>query len=218
MTKAINETSVKQVCRLVDKGVRGGGIGIAEPGEMCIEAVISFVFDHDSGVGLEDDQLAEIDDHPSCVDDRLCDMKIGHNDGADWESDLDRGKGLKRIAIAQLGSVDKFDSDEFASHLEQAMLDFLVERAPKNAVTVGEIQEYWEARSRETFYDIDDVYSELVTRQNQNDRFDYTMSEASWIAAEMAVIALKKMKIKGTKFLYLAPRNKFLTKIFGKEE
>jgi hypothetical protein len=215
MTKQINEKSVKQVCSLVDKGLYGGGVGEPVPGQMCVEAVVSYVFDNNNGDIDPDDIM--LDDHPSCVDDDLADMKIEMNDGATWLDDMDRGKGLKRLAIAQIGSVGKFNHYKFVTSLDKQLVMFLLERAPKNPASRSEMEEYWSVQSGiYNIDDIDDLASEIDARRG-NPGFDYSESDASWIACEMAVIALKEQKIKGTKFLYLAPRNKLLVKYFGKE-
>jgi hypothetical protein len=54
-------------------------------------------------------------DKPSCVGSAVRDFKIGLND-SDWSSDQARAKGLRKLAIAQLGS-DQIDQQKFTELL-----------------------------------------------------------------------------------------------------
>ncbi len=81
----------KKVNEVVSKGLVCG-LGTQEPGKMCVEAAVCYA------MGLEHS------DQPSCVDEEVRQFKIYLND-LDWSSNMARAKGLKKVAIAQLGSV-----------------------------------------------------------------------------------------------------------------
>ena len=88
----VDETSVRKVLDLVDAGLVRG-LGLPNPGEMCLEAVVSIVFDQKHG------------DRPTCVEPSICQFGINMNDNPYWTSHEARAKGMRRFAIAQLGSV-----------------------------------------------------------------------------------------------------------------
>ena len=60
---------------------------------MCVEAAVCFALDLPHG------------DEPRCVSAAVRALKIKLND-SDWSSNLARGKGLKRLALVQLGSTE----------------------------------------------------------------------------------------------------------------
>lgn len=93
------EEHVKKIVELTRLGVCTG-LGNPNPGEMCIEAIVSNVVDgrHDSS--------------PSCVVGAVRQLKINLND-LKWYSPLTRGLGLQKIAIAQLGSRGAISEAEF---------------------------------------------------------------------------------------------------------
>ena len=69
------------------------GLGNAVPGQMCIEAAICLAMGEPHG------------DTPSCVGEQDRALSIPLND-AKWSSDKARADGMRRLAIAQLGSRD----------------------------------------------------------------------------------------------------------------
>ena len=69
------------------------GLGNAVPGQMCIEAAICLAIGEPHG------------DTPSCVGEQDRALSIPLND-AKWSSDKARADGMRRLAIAQLGSRD----------------------------------------------------------------------------------------------------------------
>lgn len=87
----VDELVAKRLSKLCDQGLCSG-LGSPEPGAMCVEAAVSYAFGLPHG------------DQPTCVDSELAAFKIGLNDTLDFSSDKARGKILKRIAIAQLGT------------------------------------------------------------------------------------------------------------------
>ena len=79
-----------KVVEVVDAGLVNG-VGKPIPGQMCVEAAVCFAMGLPHG------------DTPSCVSPALRRLKIGLND-RNWSSNQARSKGLRRLAVAQLGS------------------------------------------------------------------------------------------------------------------
>lgn len=89
----ITEAIAKKVLKTVDAGLTSG-MGVPEPGKMCVEAAVAYAMGEDHN------------DQPKCVATWLANEKISMNDHY-WDSDDDRAAGLRRVAIAQLGSAEK---------------------------------------------------------------------------------------------------------------
>lgn len=94
-----DEAIARKVLALVDQGLVRG-LGVQEPGKMCVEAAVCAAY------GLLHS------DTPPCVGSAVRSYKIRLND-ASWSSDIVRAQGLRRLAIAQLGS-DEIDQVAFA--------------------------------------------------------------------------------------------------------
>ena len=84
---------------IVDAGLIDG-VGVAVPGKMCVEAAVCFALGLPHG------------DDPGCVAPSLRRLKIRLNDSR-WSSPSSRSAGLRRLAIAQLGSLNHLDEQEF---------------------------------------------------------------------------------------------------------
>ncbi len=95
LTKAI----ARKVLTVVDAGLISG-LGTPEPGKMCVEAAVCYAMGLPHG------------DNPDCVSRALRSLKIRLNDSL-WSSDQARAKGLRRLAIAQLGSAGFLNDGEF---------------------------------------------------------------------------------------------------------
>ena len=106
-TPEITEAVAWRVLDTVDAGL-SEGVGEPVPGKMCVEAAVCFALGLPHG------------DDPGCVDPVLRSLKIGVNDG-NWSSRYARALGLRRLALAQLGSRDTIDSDRLLRHLLRAM-------------------------------------------------------------------------------------------------
>lgn len=76
------------------------GLGDPVPGKMCVEAAVAFAAGEDHN------------DTPDCVNSLISQEKIALNDSG-WTSPKNRANGLRRVAIAQLGS-NKINSNEIA--------------------------------------------------------------------------------------------------------
>lgn len=87
----IDKGFCSKVLGVVDKGLTDG-LGDPIPGKMCVEAAVAFASGEDHH------------DQPRCVYPALAGLKIGFNDDGLWSSDKARAKGLRRLAIAQLGT------------------------------------------------------------------------------------------------------------------
>ena len=102
MNALINRTNVNKILELVDAGLTAG-LGKPEPGKMCVEAAVCSVL------------YGRHADDPECVGFAVRGFKIALNDQP-WESNDARAKGMRRLAIAQLGS-NEIDQVEFAKAL-----------------------------------------------------------------------------------------------------
>ena len=102
----INEQIAAKVLETVRHGLVSG-LGIQEPGKMCVEAAVCYALGMPHG------------DEPTCVSPSVRRFKIVMNDSL-WSSPAARSKGLERLALAQLGSNKDFDNIEFARRVAAA--------------------------------------------------------------------------------------------------
>lgn len=99
----------KKIVALANKGVTSG-LGTPQPGKMCIEAVVCYAL----GEGHND--------APSCVQHDVRDFKIDLNDTVGWLTNMSRGRGLKRLGLAQLGSEGVINGREFNAEVLRLIL------------------------------------------------------------------------------------------------
>jgi hypothetical protein len=92
----------KKVLEVVDAGLCNG-VGTPEPGKMCVEAAVCYALGEPHG------------DNPSCVGGAVRAFKIRLNDSG-WSDNAARAMGMRRVAIAQLGS-NKIDQKAFAEEV-----------------------------------------------------------------------------------------------------
>ena len=120
MKTQINKKIARKVLEVIDKGLVKG-LGKPVPGQMCVEAAVNYAMGLPHG------------DSPQCVGRSVRDFKIDLNDSY-WSSDEARTKGLRKLAIAQLGS-DTLDQKEFTEKLGYrcmtTVLPLIVENALK---------------------------------------------------------------------------------------
>lgn len=88
----LTKRHARKVYEVVGYGLVSG-VGVPEPGRMCVEAAVCYA------LGMEHS------DRPECVHPAIRSFKISLNDSK-WSSNEARAKGLSRIAIAQLGSTE----------------------------------------------------------------------------------------------------------------
>lgn len=89
----IKEEKVKELIKTIDAGLCYG-LGKPRAGEMCVMHAISVIIEG-----------REYDDAPECVNDDISDFDIALNDQP-WSSNKARAKGMKREAVAKLGSTE----------------------------------------------------------------------------------------------------------------
>jgi hypothetical protein len=118
----IDRALASRVLEVVDAGLISGK-GVPEPGKMCVEAAVCFA------MGLPHS------DQPACVSPVLRKLKISLNDRA-WSSNAARAVGLRRLAIAQLGSVSALDEKAFLGHVVEMTIKKIVPRAMRSAARV----------------------------------------------------------------------------------
>ena len=103
----VNKQLAKKVLQVVDQGL-SFGLGEPIPGQMCVEAAVCYAMGRPHG------------DKPICVARAVRQAKITLNDMT-WSNNKARAKGMRRLAIAQLGSTD-IDIEAF----KRALLDEMV--------------------------------------------------------------------------------------------
>ncbi len=108
----ITENLIRKLLDTVDAGLTSG-VGVPEPGKMCVEAAISYALGEPHSDG------------PSCVEPAVRAGKIRLND-ATWSSNEARAKGLRRVAIAQLGSKGVVDGNRYTTILAEKTIRVIV--------------------------------------------------------------------------------------------
>ena len=119
-----NEITIDQarrVLEVVDAGLCVG-LGNPVPGQMCIEAAVCYALGQPHS------------DEPECVHNAVRAFKIPLNDSL-WSSNEARAQGMRRLAIAQLGTDDKsFDSKKFIEVLIEQTIRKIVPRALRASI------------------------------------------------------------------------------------
>lgn len=108
----INESIARKVLETVDAGLVKG-VGNPVPGQMCVEAAVCYAMGLPHG------------DNPSCVSPALRELKIKLND-SNWTSNEARAKGLRKLAVAQLGSAGVLDDMEFIKRVVEMTIRVIV--------------------------------------------------------------------------------------------
>jgi hypothetical protein len=120
----ITKPLVRKLLSVVDAGLTSG-LGENTPGAMCVEAAVCYAMGLPHG------------DEPTCVDSALRRFKIDLND-ARWSSTAARAKGLRRLAVAQLGSAGSLDTQAFVTELSKYAVESIVPRAKENAARAAD--------------------------------------------------------------------------------
>src|SRR5579872_517038 len=121
MTQISREVACK-VLSTVDAGLVSG-MGEPIPGQMCVEAAVCYA------MGLPHS------DRPPCVAPVLQQLKINLNDKP-WSSSEARAKGLRRLAVAQLGSAGQLDEKEFIKRVAKLAITQSVPTALRAAASL----------------------------------------------------------------------------------
>ena len=183
----------------VDAGlVRGKGKPI--PGSMCVEAAVCFA------MGLPHS------DEPSCVSPAIRALKIRLND-SDWSSDSARAKGMRRLALVQLGSAGAVDDNDFARRIAEMTIRKIVPIALRAAAVLHTVAEH------KTALEVSANLCELEGSESaarSAARSAESAESAAWSAAidtvlsdfaENVVQVLIEMKAPGCQWLDLVPIN-----------
>ena len=118
----LNEAVAAKVLATVDAGLVHG-IGEPVPGRMCVEAAVCYALGQPHG------------DEPTCVGRAVRAYKIRLNDSG-WSSNAARAKGMRRVAIAQLGS-DKIDQQAFREYVALHVVRRIVPIAARAAAKLN---------------------------------------------------------------------------------
>ena len=118
----INIDIARKVLETVDAGLVTG-LGNPAPGRMCVEAAVCYAMGLPHG------------DNPSCVAPALRRLKVRLNDSR-WSSAIARSRGMRRLALAQLGSAGALDEKEFARRVVLLAIKSSVPQALRAAASV----------------------------------------------------------------------------------
>ena len=121
MTEVTEEFS-RRVLAVVDAGLVEG-LGDPEPGKMCVQAAVCYA------MGIPHS------DKPTCVSESLRLLQIKLNDSS-WSNNTARTKGLRRLAIAQLGSAGILDEAEFVKRVATMTIQVIVPIALRAAAKI----------------------------------------------------------------------------------
>jgi hypothetical protein len=196
----ITEAVARKVLTVVDAGLVSG-VGAPIPGQMCVEAAVCYALGLPHG------------DDPVCVEGALRNFKIRLND-ARWSSPQARAKGLRRLAVAQLGSNGNLDKREFAlrvsrlaimtvvpvalrcaakAHLEEkhkTALELAADRCVKEGT--GDAA-YAAARAADAAFTYDAAYAAYAAARAADAAFTYDAAYAAEIAFTAARAASDKV-------------------------
>jgi hypothetical protein len=168
MNSAENFQPTEELCSRIISLLSHGlvaGLGTPEPGKMCVEAAVC------AAMNLPHS------DSPACIGDAVRSFQIRLNDSS-WSSEQERAKGLKRLAIAQLGS-DKISQEEFSKKVwVQFKTEFEHPRQFKDKPNYHFAYTYGEA----TIADIKRTIADTVTASAA----DYKDTTATFVAATFA--------------------------------
>ena len=116
MAKRLTKAIARKVLLTIDAGLTDG-LGIPEPGKMCVEAAVCYARGLPHG------------DHPDCVASSLNKLKIVLNDNSWWISNKSRAKGMRKLAILQLGTAGALDEIDFVRRLVPVAKDMAAHAA-----------------------------------------------------------------------------------------
>ena len=206
MARRITRKNAKKVLEVVDAGLVSG-LGSPKPGYMCVEAAVCYALGLPHG------------DNPDCVAPSLRSLKIRLNDSS-WSSPAARAKGLRRLAIAQLGSAGALDEKEFRKRIVDYALRISTPKALRSAASICRNADHKQKlldaankcevegsrkaaqEARVAAADAADNAAANAAAYADNDAArDKALSEY----AETVVGILIEMKAPGTKWLDLAP-------------
>jgi hypothetical protein len=121
-TEVVSEATARKVLEVVNAGLVSG-LGEPVPGKMCVEAAVCYA------MGLPHS------DNPSCVGRAVRAFKIRLNDSC-WSSNQARANGMRKLAIAQLGS-DAIDQQAFAKIVSEQCIRQILPIALRAAASIN---------------------------------------------------------------------------------
>lgn len=175
----VNREIAAKVLATVDQGLCKG-LGQPVAGEMCIEAAVCFA------MGLPHN------DNPPCVSQTVRALKIGLND-SNWSSNKARAKGMRRLAIAQLGTNKNFDDKAFIDALVKSTISKVVPRALRATARIHPSLEHKQKLEA----------AAVECEKNPSYAASYAEDEELATFAEEVVQILISMKAEGTEWLDL---------------
>lgn len=201
----ITAEDVTKVLSVVDKGLTSG-MGVPKAGFMCVEAAVCYAFGE------------EHSDEPKCVNQIIRNAKIEIND-LSWSSKKARARGMRRIAIAQLGSLNVDGKDwntTYKEYCKKYIPNIIKSIFSKYNININ-FKEFKESQLKyieniyqlESYlydynYNLDDATVEFESVKKLRKKITKKDEDELLTAyCEMAVKACKKHKTQGSKFLYL---------------
>ena len=115
--------TARRLLEIVDAGLCAGP-GYPKPGNMCAEAAVCYALGQPHG------------DQPTCVHPTVRAHMISLNDSS-WSDDQARAKGLRRVAIAQLGTADTLDGEQFKREFRVAAIQRCTPLLLRAAATIA---------------------------------------------------------------------------------
>jgi hypothetical protein len=123
----LTEALVQKLLETVDQGLVAG-LGRPRPGEMCVEAAVCYALGLPHG------------DSAPCVGDAVREFKIRLND-ARWSSRQARVRGVRKLAVAHLGS-DQIDQEAFTRLVTERVIKRIVPLALRAAARTHPLIEH----------------------------------------------------------------------------
>lgn len=120
---AVDLSLARKVLNVVDAGL-SSGLGEPKPGHMSVNAAVCYAMGLPHG------------DKPPCEDLTLWSFKASLNDRP-WSSPAARADGLRRLAIASLGSAGKIDGQKFAAKMAEHAIKTFVPMALRSAAKLN---------------------------------------------------------------------------------
>lgn len=199
-TPDLTEDLVKRVIQVVDKGLTAGE-GKPIPGQMCVEAAVAYAFGEPHS------------DHPKCVSEAVRNVKIGLNDVEGWGTSRTRAAGLRRVAVAQLGSEGVIKASIFYDELDKLIkqrfaTDDAVTEAFKTVPTLNLTDTY---AVKQFLITVERALNKRAKVNVRDQGVAFAVGQVSGlrglernlIAAEITTQALVNLGSPGAKFLYL---------------
>lgn len=187
------EKLARKVLKVVDCGLVEG-LGSPVPGQMCVEAAVNYAMGQPHG------------DRPSCVSPALRQLKIALNDKA-WSSTSARAKGMRRLAIAQLGSAGVLDDVAFVQRCAKVVSSVYVPEAKRYSANAD--------AAANAAYAAANAAADAAANAAANAAYAYAAANATYATAsafhdevlsrfaEDVVQILIEMKAPGCEWLYL---------------